>query len=467
MHDIIGAANEHNDKGSLVILWCHKETNGTIGGFPYSQISDELERIMQDHGIDDARVYRQEPAKISTASNPRRLPSGKEVWLHREYPAPWKPTDTMFSFNYPYNWGELLFEKICSYFASIPDLNGRWEAKIVDKEIWENWRISANEGTYQFLLDHWGKIPHSNLTVLSGCTAEQVKELLLVAYEMKQRAQNAELKPYNRPRQKWLYTEEGKVIHDFYQESEMAQFIYTSDTPKDGLVKSVFEDDHLKTEHFTGVEETAQQFLARYEQFHPLFPPRDKEVPNRLQAKRYIMEGERCTAKDMWERHYRSQIDRLISAGPENHIAALVLMMPCMEMVYKLKTGRRKQNWTEIMKMFFPTSGFSETTYHQLRNFVRNGFAHEGFTRGYVGISSANHRPEEYSDSQQVFQGFRSEDGRFHLLIIPAFFWARVRDKIDSFYEFEQWIPGWGMHQVISIGDYIEPLTREEIAQKP
>ena len=448
-----------------MILWCHKELNGTIGTYPYGKISDEIQSIIQDHGKDDVKVYRLEPAKGTTSRNPRRLPNGKVVWLHKELPAPWKPTDTLFSLNYPYNWGESLFGKICSYFASIPEMDGRWEVKIVDNDPQANWRVSAKEETYEFLLDQWGIIPNSDLVFLSACTAEQVKEWLLDAYEMKQRARNTELKPYNPPRAKWLYIEKSNVIRYFYEESELAQYIYTSDTPKDGLVKLVYEDDHRKTEHSTGVHETAKQFLARYEQFHPLFPPRDNEVPKRLQETRYIMEGEKCTAKDMWERRYRSQIDRLIRAGPENHIAALVLMMPCMEMVYRLKTGLPKQNWSETMKMFFPACGFSDATYRQLRDFVRNGFAHEGFTKGYVGISSAHHTPEEYSDSQQVFLGMRSETGQFNLLIIPAFFWERVKNKIDSFYEYEQWIPGWDMHQVVTISNYVEPLTREEITQ--
>ena len=448
-----------------MILWCHKELNGTIGTYPYGKISDEIQRIIQDHGIDDVKVYRLEPAKVSTSSDPRRLPNGKVVWLHKELPAPWKPTDTLFSLDYVHKLGETLFTEICSYFASIPEMDGRWEVKIVDNDPQANWRVSANEETYEFLLDHWEIIPNSDLVFLSACTAEQVKKWLLDAYEWKQRAQNTELQPYSPPRKKWLYIEKGNVIQYFYEESEMAQYIYTSDTPKDGLVKLVLEDDHLKTEHSTGVNETANKFLARYEQFHPLFPPRDKEVPKRLQATRYIMEGERCTAKDLWERSYRSQIDYLIRSGTENHIAALVLMMPCMEMAYKLKSGK-KMNWIETLKMFFPADGFDHDTYKGLANLIRNAFVHDGFAKGDVGISSAYHTPEEYSDSQQVFLGMRSETGRFHLLIIPTFFWARVRNKIDSFYEFEQWIPGWDMHQVISISDYVEPLTREEIAQK-
>ncbi len=465
MHELLRAANELRNEQTLLVLRCHKELNGTIGTYPYSQISDELQEIIQDHGIGDVEVYRLMPARVSTASNPRRLPSGKKVWLDQEYPAPWRPTDTLFSFNFPYSWGESLFEEICSYFASIPDLNGRWDAKIVDKEIHEDWRISANEGTYEFLLEHWGKIPNSKHMILSECPAEQVKELLLVAYDMRQRAQNTELKPYKPSRRKWLYIEEGKVVHHFYKECEMAQYIHTSDTPKEGLVKMVLEDDNGKTEYSTGVHETAKQFLDRYGQLHPLFPPRDKEVPKRLQVARYIMEGERCTAKDLWERSYRPQIDRLIRSGTENHIAALVLMMPCMEMVYKLKTGK-KMNWIETLKMFFPADGFDHHTYKSLANLIRNGFVHDGFTKGDVGISSADHALEKYSDGQQVFVGTRSETGRFNLLIVPAYFWARVRDKIDSFYENEQWIPGWDMHRVIQLGDYIEPLTGEEITRK-
>ena len=382
-----------------MILWCHKEINGTIGTYPYGKISDEIQSIIQDHGKDDVKVYRLEPAKVSTASSPRRLPNGNVVWLHKELPAPWKPTDTLFSLNYPYNWGESLFGKICSYFASIPEMDGRWEVKIVDNDPQANWRVSAKEETYEFLLDQWGIIPNSDLVFLSACTAEQVKEWLLDAYEMKQRAQNSELKPYNPPRAKWLYIEKSNVIRYFYEESELAQYFYTSDTPIDGFVKLVFEDDHRKTD---GVHETAKLFLARYEQFHPLFPPRDKEVPKRLQETRYIMEGEKCTAKDMWERCYRSQIDRLIRSGTENHIAALVLMMPCMELVYKLKTGKKK-NWIETLKMFFPAVGFDQNTYKGLVNLIRNGFVHDGFTKGDVGISSAYHMQKSIQTANKFF----------------------------------------------------------------
>lgn len=466
MNEIIGTANKHNDKEKAMILWCHNEINGTIGTYPYGKVSDEIQRIMQDHWIDDVKVYRLKPAQISIASNRRRLPNGKTVWLHKEYPPPFKPTDTLFSLNYAHDRGEELFKKICSYFVSIPSINGRWEVKIVDNDIQTNWRISANEESYEFLADHWGIISNSDPVFLSECTAEQVKEWLLDTYKSKQRDQKTTKKTYNPPREKWLYIEEGNVIQNFYEKNELAQYIYTSDTPKDGLVKLVYEDDLPKEDLATAVNETAKQFLTRYEQFHPLFPPRDKEIPNRLRETRYIMGGEKCTAKDLWERSYRSQIDYLIRSGKENHIAALVLMLPCMELVYMLKTGKTKHNWIQTLKMFFPAIGFESKTYKQLADLIRNGFVHGGFSKRYVGISSVHHTPEDYSDTQQVFQGMRSETGQFNLLIIPAFFWARVRNKIDSFYKYEQWIPGWDMHEVITISHYVEPLTWEEITQK-
>ena len=449
-----------------MILWCHNEIDGTIGTYPYRKISDELQRIIQDHGIDDARVTRIRSARVSASSNKRRLPNGKTVWLHHESPPPLKPTDTLFSFNYAHDLDDGLFKKICSYFASIPNMNGRWEVIIVDSDTQTNWRISANEETYEFLSDHWGIIPDSDPMFLSECTAEQVKESLLDAYEWIQHDQKTNSKTYQPRRTKWLYIEDGNIIQSFYEESELAQYIYTSDTPKDGLVKLMLEDDIREKDLPTAVNETANEFFARYEQFHPLFPPRDKEVPKRLQETRYILDGKKCTAKDLWERCYRSQIDQLIRSGTENHIAALVLMLPCMELVYKLKTGRLQQNWSETMKMFFPAFGFNDVTYRQLCDLVRNGLSHEGITKGYVGISSVHHTLEEYSDSQKVFEGTRSETGQFRLLIIPAFFWARVRNKIDSFYHYEQWIPGWNMGKVISISHYVEPLTRGEITQK-
>lgn len=457
-------------KEKAIILWCHNEINGTIGTYPYRKISDEIQRIVRGHGLGNFRVHRVGKIRTSIAGNRRRLPNGNVVWLDNEAPAPLKPTDTLFSLNYAYDWGERRFKEVCNYFASIPNLNGRWQVKVVDNKIPPNWGISASEETYEFLSDHWGIIPNSDLNFLSECTAEQVKEWLLDTYEWKQRDQKADKKTYNLPRAKWLYIEEGKAIQNFYEKCELAQYLHTSDTPKDGLVKLVYEDDFLTEDFSTAVNETAKQFLARYEQFHPLFPPKDKEVPKRIRETRYILDGESSTAKDMWERCFRSQIDYLIRSGAENHIAALTLMMPCMEMVYKLKTGEMGRNmkkpgktWRGILKMFFPALGFDGNMYDQLYKLMRNGIVHDMFTKGYVGIDSTSHTPEEYSDSQQVFVGTRSETGQFHLLIIPAFFWARVRNKIDSFYHYEQWIPGWDMGEVFAISHYVEPLTREEI----
>ena len=246
MNEIIGTTNEHNDRETLMVLWCHKEINGIIGTYLYRKISDEIQKIIQDHGIDDVKVYRLKPAQISSASNPRRLPNGKTVWLRKEYPPPWKPTDTLFSLNYEHDLGEVLFKKICSYFASVPNMNGRWEVKIVDNDTQSNWRIPASEETYEFLSDHWGIIPNSFPMHLSECTAEHVKECLLDAYKWKQREQKTDKKTYNPPQEKWLYIEKDNVIQVFYEKSELAQYIYTSDTPKDGFVKLMYEDDFSK-----------------------------------------------------------------------------------------------------------------------------------------------------------------------------------------------------------------------------
>ena len=91
-----------------------------------------------------------------------------------------------------------------------------------------------------------GVIPNSDPMLLSDCTAEQVKELLLDAYKWKQREQKTDKKTYNPPQEKWLYIEEDNVIQVFYEKIELAQYIYTSDTPKDGFVNLMYEDDFLK-----------------------------------------------------------------------------------------------------------------------------------------------------------------------------------------------------------------------------
>ena len=215
-----------------MFLWCHKEIDGTIGTYPYRKVSDELQRIIHDHGIDDVKVLRVGKVETSTAGNRRRLPNGDIVWLDKEAPAPWKPSDTLFSLNYPYDWGEGLFQDICKYFVSIPNLNGRWEVKIVDCDTRYNWHISATEETYDFLSDHWAKIPDSDPMFLSECTAEQVKEWLLDNYEWRRRDHKTTKKTHSPSRAKWLYIEEGNIVRKFYEKSDLAQYIYTSDTPK-------------------------------------------------------------------------------------------------------------------------------------------------------------------------------------------------------------------------------------------
>lgn len=465
MKETVGAANKERGKETPILLWCHKEKDGKLGTYTYAQISDEIQAIIHDHGMDYVKVYHDESAKMPSASVPRRLQNGEEVWLDKEPPVTWKPTDTLFSLDYPYNWGVALFKRICAYFASVPDMNGRWETIIVENRIQEKWRTSASEETFEFFLDHWEKIPDSYPDCFPNCTAEQIKQRFVDGYELKQLEQKENEKASNPTRPKLLYVEEGEVIEEFYKDSDMAQYIYNSNSPKDGFVELAYENDCGQTIHSTGIHDTATRFLARYEQFHPLFPPREKEVPKRLRQNRYVMNGEQCTAKDLWERFYRSQIDTLIRSGAENHIAALVLMMPCMETVYKLKTGEKKQDWSKTMKLFFPSSNFSDATYRQLRDFIRNGFVHDGLTKGPVGIRSGNQTPEEYSDGQQVFWEIRSETGQFNLFIIPAFFWARVRDRIDSFYEYEQWIRGRDMGPVFTINNYIEPISEEELAR--
>ena len=449
-----------------MVLWCHYEVNGTIGTYPYRKVSDHIQLLLQIHGIDNVKVCRYLQSKVSSASNRRRLPNGDIVWLNKVAPEPWKLTDKLFSLDCPYSFGKELFTEICRYFAAIPGMDGRWEVQIVEPDAPSEWSIAVNEETYEFLVEHWGIIPNSNPVRLSKQTADDVKEWLLHEYERQQRPRRTNAETYTPPRTLWLYIEEGTIIRKFYDDSELAHYIYTSDRPVEGLVKLVDEEFIPSVDLSTRGNMTAKQYLERHELFHPLFPPRDSEVPKRLRETRYILGGEKSTAKDMWERCYRSQIDDLIRSGEENYVAALLLMLPCMELVYKLKTGKSKSDWIAILKMFFPAMGFDHATYKQLANLIRNGFVHDGFAKGYVGISSKPHTPEEYSDSQQVFEGIRAESGQFNLLIIPAFYWARVRERIDNFYEYEQWIPGWDMHKVISINHYVEPITLDQMTQK-
>ena len=187
----------------------------------------------------------------------------------------------------------------------------------------------------------------------------------------------------------------------------------------------------------------------------------DPELQERIRQVRYDLGGQDGTVRDTWERYYRGQIDQLVNGGGENFLAALTLMMPCMERVFTLIHPKydgnickpRKGYWKYVLKMFFPAFGLTDDHYEYLNKYLRIGVIHDAFTRGNIGFSNSYKR-DDFTDSMNVFVEYVMGDGRLILQVIVPWFWERVRRRIDLFYEHEQWIQGWAMHKTLRLNPH-------------
>ena len=70
-----------------------------------------------------------------------------------------------------------------------------------------------------------------------------------------------------------------------------------------------------------------------------------------------IDENVNATTRDAWAISARPQIQQLLAGSPDNHVAALTLLIPWMDQVYTLESGESSKGKTrQVTATFFPTS---------------------------------------------------------------------------------------------------------------
>ena len=159
----------------------------------------------------------------------------------------------------------------------------------------------------------------------------------------------------------------------------------------------------------------------------------------------------------IWFLYWRPQIEALMSGSSENYVAALMLIIPCMERTYTLKhpewdyykmkrAGKNAKQLpiADVFKWFFRNENPQE--YDQIIKVVAQGFAnglkHDSFVRAEICLYDENVAPVQSGNSGDAVDSMmhvrRTQaitsmgDGR--VAIAPRSFWNVVKHKIDKFY---------------------------------
>ncbi len=137
--------------------------------------------------------------------------------------------------------------------------------------------------------------------------------------------------------------------------------------------------------------------------------------------------------KDAWAISARPQIQQLMAGSPDNHVAAVTLLIPWMDRLYTLETGESSKGKTKHVVAHF----FSQIEGYELGRLT--GFVIDLKHIGYAGKKSA------MIDSVQTINVMGNvevkHDQRFSkpytllddiLLIHPTAFVEHVRGQIDN-----------------------------------
>lgn len=258
-------------------------------------------------------------------------------------------------------------------------------------------------------------------------------------------------------------TDDATVVYQ--SQAEMAQYLNQIDIDDSSILR--ITETGISGRLVSIDEENVKSWLKSYKRHYPMLQNPNPELQGRLRRVRVLADGKELTAKDMWETHYRNQIDGLIRGGTDNYVAALSLMIPCMDRVYTLlhpccdrdEVCRPDTSYgPNVFEMFFPAFGFDGSVYNYLNRNLRNGVIHYTFMRGDIGIAESFTDIKDYGDGLNVFHQLITADGRIPLLIVVPWFWERVKTRIDRFYEYEQWVPGMDMGWILIINPYGGPV---------
>ncbi len=136
------------------------------------------------------------------------------------------------------------------------------------------------------------------------------------------------------------------------------------------------------------------------------------------------------TCRAVFERHWKNQIERLLQ-HPDNHAAALLSMVACMELAFLCKKNLplypKKYNQypraTRIIEEFFPKKTFPGAP--ELGGKLTNGLKHNSFIRRGVGLlDTLNGKfiPEPIE-----------REGKL-IWVAPTAFWKHIKPQIEAIY---------------------------------
>ena len=137
------------------------------------------------------------------------------------------------------------------------------------------------------------------------------------------------------------------------------------------------------------------------------------------------------TCKEIFERHWRCQIQTLLRY-PDDHPAALLGMFACMDLALTCKKGnpfvnptREQQNTAdELVRCFFPPDKFPYS--EKLAKELVNGLKHVAFVRPCIGLQ------DTWNGVDHVAEPIRKEGN--YIMIAPTAFWNHVKAEIDRIY---------------------------------
>ena len=149
----------------------------------------------------------------------------------------------------------------------------------------------------------------------------------------------------------------------------------------------------------------------------------------------FLLDNQVATTRNMWELLWRPQIEHLMNQQVtdnvvDNHAAAIMLMVPCIDRAYTLQNPLARPGYTDgMLRHAFPKNDMDmpadkyEQCIKSLHKGLVNGLKHDSFLRHDVALcNDANNQRPFYRRGIQ-------------LIVNPWAFWKHVRDHLDEFYK--------------------------------
>ena len=136
------------------------------------------------------------------------------------------------------------------------------------------------------------------------------------------------------------------------------------------------------------------------------------------------------TCREVYERHWRDQIERLLER-PDDHAAALLSMVACMELAFLCKKGLplHPKNHSQfprasrIIEEFFPKKTFPGAP--ELGSKLSNGLKHNSFIRRGLGLLDSLH-------GHPIPEPIEREGSL--VWVAPTAFWNHIKPQIEAIY---------------------------------